>query len=138
MQHRERDVYSMKVNTLYFVLGSSSALLKGTCSYSLYFLEAPQLCTLLYLKGLLPIAIGRAMLTLLCMQSLSCKVVLMWFYKWCGFTLVGTAIFTTGLMWVLCCLLHTLLLTVGCMRFIHITLHYNIIIGEFPPNVHKN
>ena len=39
------------------------------------FPETPQLCTLLYLKGPLPIGIGQAMLTLLHAISLSRKVV---------------------------------------------------------------
>ena len=91
-----------------FHLGSSYALLEGTCGW-LVFWEASQLFTLLYLKAPLPTLVGRAMLTILCMFPLSHKAVLMCFFDWCGFTLVGTAMFITCSLWIYYHLNHIML-----------------------------
>ena len=96
-------------------------------------LETPQLHTPIYLKGPLPVVgyirslftLDQVKFTLLYVVSLSCNAVLMWFYKQYSFTLAGTALFTAGLLRVYYYLLcrSTLFLALGCMPFMHITLH---------------
>ena len=72
------------------------ALVVSLCSS-----ETLQLHTPLLLKGPLPAVIAQAMLTLMCMLPLSCRMIIMGFHKWFSFILAHMVIITPCILRVL-------------------------------------